>query len=239
MARKILSWGGLSVASSDERTDDFAERRAVLRAIGGSALAVPLAGCSSIGGGSGNGGDTTDQSGASGTTESSADSGGTDTADGDSADSEAGATGSVTVDAYLEVRASRSNVGKFGTLQTTFENIALRSTSGEAVQMNAKQPNFDLTELEPGKRTHLFQTTVPAGTYEEAALVLPIQEATLADGSDPEFDRTVPATNKLGTDPVTYEAGSQLELTATLALLQIAGDGPWTYTVGFRTQQSG
>jgi len=142
----------------------------------------------------------------------------------------------VTADVSLRVRESRSNVGEFETLQTTFEAIELVPTSGDAVRLDDETRDIDLTEVGPGGTVDLFETTLPPGSYEEGRLFLPIQEAELAGGGDPEFSNTVPATRQLGfSDPLALSAGDTIDFTVIVALLRIGGDGPWTYTIGFRT----
>jgi hypothetical protein len=138
----------------------------------------------------------------------------------------------VTATVSLVVRQSRSNVDKFRTLRTRFEALELVKADGTTVRLDDTTQEVDLTELGPGGSVDLFETTVPAGSYNEAKLYLPIQDATLSDGSDPEFDRTVPVSRETRGDPVEVRGGP-VRINATVALLRIAGDGPWTYTLGW------
>lgn len=136
----------------------------------------------------------------------------------------------------LTVRSSRSNVDEFETLRTTFERFELLSTDGTTVVVADTPREIDLTEVGAGGSVSLSETTLPAGDYDEARLYLPVQSAALADGSEPEFSRTVPASREARGDPITIESGSGVEISATVALLRIAGDGPWTYTLGWGIQ---
>ncbi|WP_324758907.1 hypothetical protein [Haloarcula montana] len=136
----------------------------------------------------------------------------------------------------LGVRSSQSNIDKFQTLQTTFEALELTTTDGTTVRLDETTMDIDLTAVGAGGTVSLFETGIPPGDYTEAALYLPIQNATLSDGSEPEFSRTVPASREIRGDPMTIESDSEPELTVTVALLRIAGDGPWTYTLGWGIQ---
>lgn len=251
------------------------DRRRVLGLLGSVALPLGLAGCS------GDGGDTSGQTG-TGTTETftdrQSDAGAvpgdqttetdertdrsTETAtaeptatdepsatDGSTATAEAtgttepttsasGSDGAVTVDVGLLVRESRPGFDNFETFRTGFEGLSMQTAGGEGVQVVSSDASsgFDLATVSPGERQQLTETTIPPGDYEQAAILLPVQSAALTDGSDPEFARMVPATGELGTSgALTLEAGDVIEFTATLAVLRVAGDGPWTYTVGFGT----
>lgn len=210
-------------------------RRRLLRGIAATGLGSALAGC--LGGGSDGGGtdsETTPTSGG-GTTASTP---GSATATATSSEPTGGSpSGSVTADVTLTVRSSRSNVDQFGTLQTTFEALELDSTDGNTVRMDSTTMDIDLTSVGPGGTVDLFETSLPAGSYEEARLYLPIQNATLANGDDPEFERTVPASRQVRQgDPIEFQSGSSIDLGLTIALLRIAGDGPWTYTLGWGIQ---
>lgn len=209
-------------------------RRRLLKTLGASVVGAGLAGCSGDGpGGAPDGGDDpggTEDGDASGPTSPTASETASPTASGTTSPGDT-AGGSGTLDLHLRVRGSRSNVDQFETLQTTFESIALRPSDGEAVSLSNPPTDFDLTELEPGEDVPLFEATVPAGVYEEMALVMPIQQATLADGSDPEFERTVPATTELG--PLEVGTGASIMFSVIVALVRIAGGDTWTYTIGY------
>jgi len=225
-------------------------RRRLLALFGTTALPLGLAGCSGDGGG-----DTSTADGA-GATETETDAAAGDTASTDEPTATATATaeptseataspttsaasnGSVTVDVGLRVRESRPGFDNFDTFQTGFDGLTMQTAGGDGVQVAepAATDGFDLAGLAPGERQHLAQTTIPAGDYEQAAILLPVQSATATGGSDPEFSRMVPATGELGTSgALTLSAGDVIDFTANLAVLRIAGDGPWTYTVGFGT----
>lgn len=222
-------------------------RRRVLRALGATVVVSGVAGCS--GDGNGDGGGDGGSDGGDGGSDGGDESGGGDTIDSgsmdetetptpDSTPTQSGSTtssdGDVTMNVSLQVRNSRSNVEKFETLRTTFEKLELVREDGDVVTLDDATRDIDLTELGPGGSVDLFETAIPAGSYSEMRLYLPIQKATAADGSDPEFDRTVPASQDLGfSDPLELESGDSVDFTVLVALLRIAGDGPWTYTVGY------
>lgn len=222
-------------------------RRQLLAAVATAGVAVGLAGCSSGGDGTtdptSTGASGTDPTGGDGSTSaggeaaSTGDGGAASTATDRTSTTGEGTTGEaegVSTAVSLTVRNSQSNVGEFQTLRTAFEGVELVSTDGNTVRRAAETAELDLTEIGPGGTVDLFETGIPAGEYEEARLYMPIQEATLADGSEPEFERTVPASREIrGGDPVTIESGGSVDLRLTVALIRIAGDGPWTYTLGW------
>lgn len=215
-------------------------RRRALRLIAVSGLASSLAGCTESGDGSGDGGATpTDSTATTTPTEEGAPPTPTEEematpTEAEATPTEGGMSGDqdVTATVSLQIRGSRSNVEKFSTLRTTFQALELSATDGTTVRLDDSTQDVDLTELGPGGSVDLFETTVPAGSYDEANLYLPIQEAALSDGSDPEFDRTVPVSREARGDPVEI-SGERVRINATVALLRIAGDGPWTYTLGW------
>jgi hypothetical protein len=231
-------------------------RRRVLGLLGATALSLGLAGCS----GDGTSGDNDDGGGGE-TTTTYADiepdgaevPGGGDTDDGAATTgptieevttepittAASGASESVTVNAFLRVRESRTGFSNFETFQTGFEGLTVQMSGGEGVQVAGADAHsgFDLAAVTPGEQQQLVQTTIPPGDYEQAAILLPVQTATPTDGSDPEFARMVPATGELGTNgALTLEAGDVIDFTADIAVLRVAGDGPWTYTAGFGTR---
>lgn len=209
-------------------------RRRVLSTLATAGLTSAVAGC--LGGGGGDGGDgstpsrgtTADQTETTDGGDPATTSGGTGTS---------GVGGSVTADVSLTVRSSRSNIDQFQTFQTTFEALELVQADGTVVRWDATTTDVDLTSLGAGGSVDLFQTSLPAGDYTEARLYLPIQNATLANGDDPEFERTVPASREIRNgDPIELQSGSTVDFGLTIALLRIAGDGPWTYTLGWGIQ---
>lgn len=231
------------------------DRRRVLGLLGSAAVSLGLAGCSGDGGATAtdDGGDQTttytdiqpdgaEVPGAGGTNESTAAETATTEPTTETATTDPATTGSgadtVTVDVGLRVRESRPGFDNFETFQTGFDGLSMQTAGGEGVQVVSPDASsgFDLATVTPGERQQLTETTIPAGDYEQAAILLPVQSAALTDGSDPEFARMVPATGELGTSgALTLEAGDVIQFTANLAVLRVAGDGPWTYTVGFGT----
>lgn len=221
------------------------ERRRVLTGLTAAAIFSGTAGCL---GDDDSAGDTEDASdGGDDSTDEDTNGGGDENQDangddedtnGDGASNGSGdatdSSGEVTANVSLAVRESQSNVDRFDSLATTFEAIELLSTDGETVRLEETTTEVDLTELGPGGTVDLFQTAIPAGSYQELKLYLPIQEASLADGGNPEFDRTVPASREIQTgDPIEVTAGDTVDLRVTVSLLRIAGDGPWTYSIGW------
>jgi len=192
------------------------------------------------------GGDSTDDAGTDGgattaepTTEAATAEPTTEAATAEPTTAASGTSEAVTVNAFLRVRESRPGFDNFETFQTGFEGMTVQTAGGEGVQVAAADAHsgFDLAAVTPGEQQQLVQTTIPPGDYEQAAILLPVQTATPTDGSDPEFARMVPATGELGTSgALTLEAGDVIDFTADIAVLRVAGDGPWTYTVGFGTR---
>ncbi|WP_440989556.1 hypothetical protein [Haloarchaeobius baliensis] len=209
-------------------------RREFVCALAGTGLTSAVAGCL---GGDDDGGDTsapTEETVAATTTREGG-GGATTTTSGATGTSSAG--GSVTADVSLTVRSSRSNIDQFQTFQTTFEALELVQSDGTVIRRDATTMAVDLKSLGPGGSVDLFQASLPAGEYTEARLYLPIQDATLANGDDPEFERTVPASRQIRSgDPIELQSGSSVDFGLTIALLRIAGDGPWTYTLGWGVQ---
>lgn len=222
---------------SDDRRPT--NRRRFLAALAASAAAPAVAGCSGGGsdgsdGGDGSADDTDDPTDPAPTDTAAPSAETTEPSSGETTESpstDPPADEAVTVDLSLAVASSRSGVENFSTLRTQFDAVELAGAGGETVRLDDASQEIDLTELGPGGSVDLFRTTVPPGTYEEGSLYLPVQSATLSDGSDPEFDRTVPSSRDLRSRELT--AGDAVSLTVTVRLLRIAGDGPWTYTVAF------
>lgn len=210
-------------------------RRRLIAALGASVVAAGLAGCAADDGEGSPADDSvpTEPSGSDSTGgPDGTGSGTTSPTDPEPTSPAAGEGDGATLDLSLRVRGSRSNVDRFETLRTTFESVALQPSGGEAVQLTDSSMDFDLTELEPGEDVSLFEAPVPAGDYDELALVMPIQQATLDDGSEPEFSRTVPATAEFRS-PFEVEAGDTIEFSVLVALVRIAGGETWTYTIGY------
>ncbi len=207
-----------------EKVRDVWNRRRWLKTVGTAGLGVGVAGCSGDGnGGNGGNGDGTSTATTTATEQSTA----TPT------DGEGSGSDGVSATVSLGVRSSQSNVDSFRTLQTTFEALELVASDGTTVRLDETTMDVDLTEVGAGGSVDLFEATVPAGDYTEAKLYLPIRSATLADGGDPEFTRTVPASREVRGDPITVRSGGSVEITTTVALVRVAGDGPWTYTLGW------
>lgn len=239
----------------------FVRRRRLLRALGASGVATALAGCS--GGSDGqastsdedgdgsDGGDGTTTAGG-GSTESNGDASGseetatskattTDDDDGglskESDDSsESGSTGDdgpVTATVRLQISDAKSNVDKFETFRASFERFELTASDGSTVTLDDETRDVDLTEVGEGGTFELFETEIPAGAYEEGTLYLPVQEATLSDGSDPEFEDIVPTSRSVRGDGIEVGGDDPVGFDVRLGLVRVGGDGPWTYTVGW------
>ena len=144
-----------------------------------------------------------------------------------------GGDGPVTATVRLNIRDVKSNVDEFETLRATFERFELEATDGSTVTLDDETRDVDLTEIGEGGTVDLFETEIPAGAYETGTLYLPIQEATLADGSDPEFQDTVPTSRSVRDDAIDIGGGDAVAFDVRLGLVRVGGDGAWTYNLGW------
>jgi hypothetical protein len=246
---------------SDDRRP--ANRRRFLAALAASAAAPAVAGCSGGGdGGDGSNGDTTDGGdggdggggtassdggttdggeGGDGTTGSGGGDGESTTADPDTTapdTTERGPGGdSAFAGALRTIDRQTSAWDQFESLEVSFEQLRLVREDGDPVELSVGA-DLDLVAMESGEdRTVVEEAAIPSGIYTVAELTMPIQSATLSDGSDPS--EGLPDLDPLSIeleafdDYMQVESDTTVDWTGTLNLVERrSGDG-WRIAAGW------
>lgn len=212
-------------------------RRRLLQAMGASVL-TGLAGCETDDGGvdtprtpDDDGGDDGDGTGGNG-------GGGGDDGTGDGEDDETDepSDGSET-DVSFDVDARRNPFfdthEAFETFRINFGGFELRPVDGDPFRVEADGPAFDLTTLSADDGIDLLETGIPAGTYSEMAVHLPVVEATMADGGGSATVRNAdPHVLDLGIDgEYAVDPGESVAFTLLVAVRE--SDTTWSYTLGY------
>jgi len=241
---------------SDERRP--ANRRRFLAALAASAAAPAVAGCSG-GGDGGDGDDGTDGSDGSDGSDGTDGGGGGDGSDDDGTDESDGADGESTtaepdttesattesgsggdsgfVGALRTIDRQTSAWDQFDSLVVSFDRIRLVREEGDPVELSVGS-EFDLVAMEPGEdRTVVEETAIPSGTYTVAELVMPIQSATLSDGSEPSegLPNLDPLSIELEAfdDNMVVESGETVDWTGSLNLVERTGGSGWRVAAGW------
>ena len=126
---------------------------------------------------------------------------------------------------------------QFESLEVSFELLRLVPEEGDPVELSVGM-DLDLVAMAPGEdRSVVEETAIPSGTYTAAELVMPVQSATLSDGSEPSGG--VPDLDPLSIqleafdDYMEVEAGTTVDWTGTLNLVERrSGDG-WRVAAGW------
>lgn len=130
---------------------------------------------------------------------------------------------------------------RFESITVDFQRIALVPVGGEPVELPVGE-EIDLVSLDTDDaREFVSETSIPSGNYATAEYHMPIQEATLSDGSEPsaELDGFDPVSIDLGIfeEYLEAEPGTTVDFTAVLNLVERMSEDGWrvaaSYSAGF------
>lgn len=205
------------------------DRRRLL-AIAGSVATLSLAGCTQDDGSDGTDGDANDET-------TSDDESTTAATTADMGASQPTATGDVAFDLNVSVSdRSYTDLSKFETLVIRVSGFELHATDGTSVRREHEPVELDLTEIAGEGETDLVETHVPAGEYDEIAVLASVVDYTTVDGSDDSlpFENSDPITTDLGFDGA-YEitAGRSITFDILLSVQQTFAEDAWKFNAGY------